>query len=109
MVQNLDLFIRTFGKLSENYDHISIQNTKLGMSCHTPFTPNETKLKVIKCNTSLLETCHNFKTNKHDTHITTKAYNTNSKTFTCSWTMSDGEPVKNLVNLMTRNKKPDVG
>ena len=41
MLQNLDLFIRTFGKLSENYDHISIQNTKLGMSCHTPFTPNK--------------------------------------------------------------------
>ena len=74
MVQNLDLFIRTFGRLSENYDHISIKNIKFGMSCHTPFTPNEIKFKVIKCNTSLLETCHNFnfKRNKHDTHITTK-------------------------------------
>ncbi len=43
-VQNRDLFIRTYGKLSENYDKLSIL----------------TKLRITSDNTSELETCHNF-------------------------------------------------
>jgi endonuclease/exonuclease/phosphatase (EEP) superfamily protein YafD len=73
MVQNRELFIRTYGKLSENYDKLWITKTKLGMTCHKPLnTSYEIKsVNVITSNTTLLETCHNFntKTNKLDTHI----------------------------------------